>query len=127
MALDARLSAERENEPLTGIDWQKAAATFASPWPTSSWFSSQGLRVRSAITLQLDIASMKLISAITKAAGSSSLVASQLISGMDRPGRPSGNGADDATAALREPERKTGPGRQHDHDQHAGNYVAQAV
>ena len=101
--MDARLSAERENEPLTGIEWLKAAATLASPWPINSWFSSQGVRVLSAITLQLDIASMKLISAITKAAGSSSLVASQLISGMDRLGRPSRDGADDATAALPNP------------------------
>ena len=35
-AFDARFNADRENDPLTGIDWQNAAATFASPWPTSS-------------------------------------------------------------------------------------------
>ena len=35
-APEARLSAERENDPLTGIDWQNAAAIFASPCPTSS-------------------------------------------------------------------------------------------
>ena len=40
VACDARFNAERENDPLTGIDWQNAAAIFARPCPTSSWFSS---------------------------------------------------------------------------------------
>src|SRR5512142_1473995 len=35
-AFDARFNAERENEPLTGMEWQNAAATLASPWPMSS-------------------------------------------------------------------------------------------
>src|SRR5207237_2021663 len=77
-ALAARLSAERENEPLTGIDPQNAATIFASPCPINSWFSFHGARVLTAITLQLDIASMKLITATTSAAGSSARVDSQL-------------------------------------------------
>ena len=31
-----RLSAERENEPLTGMVWLNAPAILASPWPISS-------------------------------------------------------------------------------------------
>src|SRR3989338_8886900 len=69
LASDARFSADLENEPLTGMDWQNAAATLANPCPISSLFSSQGWRVLMAITLQLDIASIKLIKAITKPAG----------------------------------------------------------
>ena len=62
----ARLSAERENEPLTGMVPLKAAATFASPWPINSWFSSQAVRVLMAMILPLDMASTKLTRAMTK-------------------------------------------------------------
>lgn len=50
-ACDARFSAERENEPPTGMEWQKAAATLARPCAISSLFSFQGWRVLMAITL----------------------------------------------------------------------------
>ena len=89
-ASEARFSAEREKEPLTGMEWQNAAATLARPWPMSSLFSSQGWRVLMAITLALDIASMKLISAITKAAGSRLMEAFQSSGGMLMLGKPCG-------------------------------------
>ena len=89
-ALDWRFSAERENDPLTGIVWLNAAAILASPWPINSWFSFHGRLVLIAITLQLDIASMKLIRAMTNAAGSSSLVVSQSIVGVTNFGMPLG-------------------------------------
>ncbi|MNC90479.1 hypothetical protein D3C83_65820 [compost metagenome] len=43
-----------------------------------------------AMTLELDMASMKLISAITNAAGSSAMVACQSKGGMVRLGNPAG-------------------------------------
>ncbi len=89
-APDARLSAERENDPLTGIDWQNAAAILASPCPMSSWFSSQRTRVLMAIALQLDIASMKLMSAMTKAAGNNAVIALHSSAGTPTPGSPAG-------------------------------------
>lgn len=85
-----RLSAERENEPLTGMVWLNPAASLARPWPISSWFSSHGVRVLRAMILQLDMASMKLISAMTKAAGSSAMVACQSKAGTVRLGSPGG-------------------------------------
>ena len=97
-ASTARLSAERENDPLTGIDWQNAAAILAMPCPTSSWFSSHRTRVLMAIALQLDIASMKLIRAMTNAAGSSAVIALHSSAGTPTPGRPAGNAAHDSTA-----------------------------
>ncbi len=90
LASEARLSAERENDPLTGIDWLKAAATLANPCPISSLFSSHGWRVLMAITLQLDIASMKLIRAITKPAGNKAMVACQSSGGRLKVGSPCG-------------------------------------
>ena len=89
-ALDWRFSAEREKEPLTGMVWLNAAAILARPWPINSWFSFQGRLVLIAITLQLDMASMKLIRAMTNAAGSSSLVVSQSMVGTTNCGNPCG-------------------------------------
>ena len=99
----ARLSADLENDPLTGIDWQNAAAILAIPCPTSSWFSSQRTRVLIAIALQLDMASMKLMRAMTKAAGSSAVIALHSSAGTPTPGSPGGMVAHDSTAMRREP------------------------
>ena len=85
-----RLSAERENDPLTGIDMQNAATILAKPWPISSRFSSHRVRVRIAMILELDIASMKLISAMTKLAGNRASVAVQSSGGTPNDGRPLG-------------------------------------
>ena len=102
-ALAWRFNAEREKDPLTGMVWLNAAAILARPWPINSWFSSQGRLVWIAITLQLDIASMKLIKAITNAAGSSCLVVSQLSVGALNCGNPCG------TAPTTRPPRPANP------------------
>ena len=67
----ARLTAERENEPLTGNDWQKLPTMLASPWPISSWLGSMRCRVRVAIAFAIEIASMKPTSVMTNAVESS--------------------------------------------------------
>ena len=70
------MSAERENDPLTGIDWQNAAAILAMPpcpyqllvlVPANTGLDGDRL-------VQLDIASMKLMSAMTNAAGTKAVV-----------------------------------------------------
>ena len=89
-AFEARLSAERAKEPLTGMELQNAAMILARPCPINSWLSSHLVRVFTAITLQLDMASVKLTSAMTSAAGKSLTIASQFMAGTDRPGKPAG-------------------------------------
>jgi hypothetical protein len=122
-ALPRRLSADRENDPLTGIDWQNAAAILAIPCPPASWFSSQRTRVLLAIALQLDMASMKLMRAMTKAAGSSAVIALHSSAGTPTPGAP-------AECSPRSPamRRESGESRSRrsdgDADQHAGKPAA---
>ena len=73
-----------------------------------------------AIILQLDIASMKLISAMTNAAGNSAMIAFHSNAGTPTLGSPAGMLADDAPAVYRESEEVTAPGDYRDRDQHAG-------
>ena len=86
----ARFSAEREIDPLTGIDWLNDEAIFARPWPTSSWFSSQRVWVLRAIAYEPVATSMKLTNDSMKAAGSSDRLTDHSIEGTENCGRPRG-------------------------------------
>ena len=63
------------------------------------------MRVRMAITLQLDAASMKLINATTKAAGSKARIAAHPKSGAASEGNPAG------TSPTTRPPRSANPSR----------------
>ena len=83
-------TAERENEPLTVYEPKKLPIMLARPWPTSSLLVSTRSPVVVAMALEIDVASMKPIKAITSAAGNSAKNRSHWISGTAKWGRPCG-------------------------------------
>ena len=58
-------TAEREKEPETGYPLNIPDTIFDMPCPTNSWLASRRWRVRAAIALAIDIASIKPISEMT--------------------------------------------------------------